>query len=83
MNRPINWWNIITRLSRDKSTWDYLEPAEIVEILQRIIEAKDKITGLEKYVKIYLSPALQKLSALTYSWHFSNMRYNLKYVVQK
>ena len=62
--RSFNWWNIITKISHDKSTWDYLEPAEIVEILQRVTEAKEKITGLDQYIRIYLSPALQKLQSL-------------------
>ena len=37
--KSVNWWNIINKISHDKSTWDYLEPAEIVEILQRVTEA--------------------------------------------
>ena len=63
-NKSVNWWKLITQLSIDKSKWDYLEPAEIVEILQRVTEAKEKIVGLEKYVHIDLSPAFQKLGAL-------------------
>ncbi len=64
MKKPVNWWKIITQLSIDKTKWDYLEPAEIVEILQRVTEAKEKIIGLEKYLHIDLSPALQKLGLL-------------------
>ena len=62
--KAINWWNLIKQISIDKSTWDYLEPAEIVEVLQRITEAKEKITGLDRYIHIHLSPALQKLQYL-------------------
>jgi len=61
-NNVINWWNIITKLRYDKSVWDYLEPAEIIEIVQRVKEAKEKITGFEKYIHIDLRPALQKLN---------------------
>lgn len=67
--KPVNWWNIVTKISHDKSTWDYLEPAEIVEILQRVIEAKEKIVGLDQYIRIHLSPALQKLQFLTDPWY--------------
>jgi len=73
--KSVNWWNIITKISRDKSTWDYLEPAEIVEILQRVIEAKEKIAGLDQYIRIYLSPALQKLQSVIdplYIYSFQN-----------
>lgn len=62
--KSVNWWNIITKLSHDKSTWDHLEPAEIIEILQRLAEAKEKIIGLDQYIRIHLSPALQKLQSL-------------------
>ena len=73
--KSVNWWNIVTKISRDKSTWDYLEPAEIVEILQRVIEAKEKIAGLDQYIRIYLSPALQKLQSVIdplYIYSFQN-----------
>jgi len=73
--KSVNWWNIVTKISRDKSTWDYLEPAEIVEILQRVIEAKEKIIGFDQYIRIYLSPALQKLQSLIdplYIYSFQN-----------
>ena len=71
--RSVNWWNIITKISRDKSTWDHLEPAEIVEILQRVTEAKEKIAGLDQYIRIYLSPALYKLQSLMDPWHVHNI----------
>lgn len=76
-NKSVNWWNIITKISRDKSTWDYLEPAEIVEIIQRVIEAKEKITGLDQYIRIYMSPALQKLQSLMDPWHIHNIQMNI------
>ena len=78
--KPVNWWNIITKISRDKSTWDYLEPAEIVEILQRVTEAKEKIAGVDQYIRIHLSPALQKLQFLTDPWYAYGIqlyRYNI------
>ena len=62
--KSVNWWNIITKLSHDKSAWDHLEPAEVVEILQRVTEAKEKIKGFDQYIRIHLSPALQKLQYL-------------------
>jgi len=58
----VNWWNIIVKLKNDSSLWDYLEPAEIMELVQRMKEAKDMIAGLEKYINIDLRPALQKLN---------------------
>ena len=61
-NTVVNWWNVIVKLRYDNSLWDYLEPAEIMEVVQRIKEAKEKITGLEKYINIDLRPALQKLN---------------------
>jgi len=69
MKKQINWWKIISQISIDKTRWDYLEPAEIVEILQRVTEAKEKITGIEKYIHIDLSPALQKLKLLLSHLH--------------
>ncbi len=74
--KSVNWWNIITKISRDNSTWDHLEPAEIVEILQRVTEAREKITGLDQYIRIYISPALQKLQSLMDPWHFHNIPLN-------
>jgi hypothetical protein len=74
--KPVNWWNIITKISHDKSTWDYLEPAEIVEILQRVTEAKERIAGLDQYIRIYLSPALQKLQYLMDPWYNPNIQSN-------
>ncbi len=73
LKRAINWWNIITDIARDKSTWDYLEPAEIIELVQRIAEAKEKIKGLDKHILIQLSPALQKLRSLMVPWHIYNI----------
>ncbi|MEN6292553.1 MAG: hypothetical protein ABFD07_11140 [Methanobacterium sp.] len=61
-NTVVNWWNIIVKLKNDSSLWDYLEPAEIMELVQRMKEAKDMIAGLEKYINIDLRPALQKLN---------------------
>lgn len=78
--KSVNWWNTIDKISRDKSTWDYLEPAEIVEILQRVTEAKEKIAGLDQYIRIHLDPALQKLQFLTDTWYIYNFqiyRYNI------
>ena len=80
MKKPVNWWNIITKISRDKSTWDYLEPAEIVEILQRVTEAKETITGLDQYIRIHLSPALYKLQILTDPWHVHNIYSNTNHI---
>lgn len=74
--KAINWWTIIAKLRYDKTIWDYLEPAEIMEIVQRVKEAKEKIAGLEKYVHIDLRPALRKLNLLMNQLHFSNV-YNL------
>lgn len=70
MKKPVNWWKIITQLSTDKTKWDYLEPAEIMEILQRVKEAKEKIIGLENYLHIDLNPALQKLKSLLNYLHY-------------
>ena len=61
-NTVVNLWNIIVKLKNDSSLWDYLEPAEIMELVQRMKEAKDMIAGLEKYINIDLRPALQKLN---------------------
>ena len=72
MKKHINWWKIISQISIDKTRWDYLEPAEIVEILQRVTEAKEKITGLEKHLHIDLSPALQKLGVLMSHLHIND-----------
>lgn len=64
MKRAINWWNIINKIARDKSTWDQLEPAEIIELVQRIAEAKKKIKDFDKHIIIQLSPALKRLCRL-------------------
>ena len=61
-NTVVNWWNVIVKLRYDNSLWDYLEPAEIMEVVQRIKEAKEKIVGLEKYINIDLRRALQILN---------------------
>ncbi len=69
MNNTVNWWNIITKLKYDKSYWHHLEPAEIMEVVQRIKEGRKKILGLEKVVKIDLRPALGKLNRLKTNFH--------------
>lgn len=73
----VNWWNIIAKLRYDKSLWDYLEPAEIIEIVQRVREAKQKIRGLEKFMHIDLKPALRKMNSLRVHLHFSDFRTSL------
>jgi hypothetical protein len=72
MNTSVNIWKIINKLSRDKSLWEYLEPAEIMEIVQRITEAKNKIKGLEKHVHIDLTPALRKLESVMGHLHLNS-----------
>lgn len=73
MNKSsVNWWNIIAKLRYDKSLWDYLEPAEIMEIVQRVKEAKQKIIGLEKFMHIDLRPAFVKMNSLRV--HFGNCK---------
>lgn len=64
LKRAVNWWNIITKIAKDKSTWDHLEPAEIIELVQRIAEAKKKIKDFDKHIIIQLSPALKRLCLL-------------------
>jgi len=61
LTHRVNWWNIIAKLKYDKSYWHHLEPAEIVEILQRIKEGKEKIWGFHKLIQIDVRPALRKL----------------------
>ena len=73
MNKSVNCWDIINKLSRDKSLWDYLEPAEIIEIVQRINEAKEKIKGFEKYIHVDLTPALLKLPSLMGHLHLNSV----------
>lgn len=73
----VNWWNIIAKLRYDKSLWDYLEPAEIIEIVQRVREAKQKIRGLEKYMHIDLKPALRKMNSLRIHLDFSDFQTSL------
>jgi hypothetical protein len=73
----VNWWNIIAKLRYDKSLWDYLEPAEITEIIQRIREAKQKIKGLERVMHIDLKPALRKMNSLRSHLHFSDLNVTL------
>jgi len=90
LKENVNWWNIITKIDQDNSTWDHLEPAEIVELVQRIIEAKEKIKGLDNYIGIKLSPALHKLKLLVnpftkydipqnYSTYKAKLKYKVKY----
>lgn len=62
MTNVVNWWDIIAKLRYDKSYWHHLEPAEIMEIVQRIKEGKEKIWGLDKFIRIELRPALRKLN---------------------
>lgn len=59
--KNVNWWDIIAKLRYDNSYWQYLEPAEIMEILQWIKEGKEKIYGLDKFIQSELRPALRKL----------------------
>ncbi len=81
MNKSsVNWWNIIAKLRYDKSLWDYLEPAEIIEIVQRVREAKQKIKGLEKYMHIDLKPASRKINSLKAYLDFSG--YNLESITK-
>ena len=80
-NNVINWWNIIAKLRYDKSVWDYLEPAEIMEIVQRVKEAKEKIAGLEKYVRIDLRPALQKLNLLKNKLQIRWLKYTTFFII--
>jgi len=72
MNRSVNIWHIINKLSNDNSVWDYLEPAEIMEIVQRINEAKDQIKGLEKHIHIDLNLAFKKLESVVDYLHLSS-----------
>ena len=72
MNRSVNIWDIINKLSKDNSLWDYLEPAEIMEIVQRIYEAKEWIKGLEKHIHIDLNRALKKLGSMAVQLHLSS-----------
>jgi hypothetical protein len=65
----VNWWNIIAKLKHDKSYWHHLEPAEIMEIVQRIKEGRKKICGLETVVKIDLRPAWGKLNRVRSHLH--------------
>lgn len=74
MTNIINWWDIIAKLRYDKSYWHHLEPAEIMEIVQRIKEGKEKIWGLDKFIQIELRPALRKLNRMRN--HF-NIMHNL------
>ena len=75
MERSINWWNIINKLSLDNSLWDYLEPAEIMEIVQRIREAMENMKGFEKYVTIDLDPAIKKLESLVHLYLNTHILY--------
>ncbi|MGB9978124.1 hypothetical protein [Methanobacterium sp.] len=64
MTNIVNWWNIIAKLRYDKSYWHHLEPAEIMEIVQKIKEGKEKIWGLDTFIQIELRPALRKLNRM-------------------
>ncbi len=67
VKRSVNCWDMINKINMDKSLWDYLEPAEIMEIVQRANEARERIKGLEKYFHIDLTPAFQKLGSIAHS----------------
>lgn len=77
MKRSVDCWSIVTKISKDNSLWDYLEPAEIMELVQRITEAKEKIKNLEKYVHIDLNPALEKLQSWRDHLHLESL-YHMK-----
>ncbi len=64
MKSSVNWWDIIAKLRYDKSYWHHLEPAEIMEIVQRIKEGKEKIYGLDEFIQSELRPALRKLNRM-------------------
>jgi len=76
LKKTINWWNIINKIDHDNSTWDYLEPAEIIELVQRITEAKEKIIGLDNYLSIKLSPPLHKLKLAVNPFNKYEVPYN-------
>ncbi|MGF7118366.1 hypothetical protein [Methanobacterium oryzae] len=79
MNDKVNCWDIISKLRYDKSYWHHLEPAEIMEIVQRIKEGKKKIYGLDKWFKIDLRPALRKLNRMRSHIHvFHVHNFNLQ-----
>ena len=69
MTNVVNWWSIIARLMHDKSYWHHLEPAEIMEIVQKIKEGKEKIWGLDNVIQIELRPALHKLKHMRSHLH--------------
>lgn len=69
MRNVVDCWDIIARLRYDKSYWHHLEPAEITEIVQRIKEGKDKIHGLDKFIRIELRPASCKLKRMQSHLH--------------
>lgn len=67
--KNVNLWDIIAKLRYDKSYWHHLEPAEIMEIVQRMKEGKEKIYGLEKWLRIDLRPAFRKLNRVKSHLH--------------
>lgn len=69
MTTVVNWWDIIAKLRYDKSYWHHLEPAEIMEIVQKIKEGKEEIWGLDKFIQIELKPALRKLNQMRNHLH--------------
>ena len=73
MTNIVNWWGIIAKLRYDKSYWHHLEPAEIMEIVQRIKEGKEKIWGLDKFIQIELRPALRKLNRMRNHLHITHI----------
>jgi len=76
LTKVVDCWDIIAKLRYDKSYWHHLEPAEITEIVQRIKEGKDKIHGLDKFIRIELRPALRKLKRMR-SHLYSMQTYHL------
>jgi len=69
LTKVVDCWDIIARLRYDKSYWHHLEPAEITEIIQRIKEGKEKIHGLDNFIRIELKPALRKLKYMRHHLH--------------
>ncbi|MGZ7048306.1 MAG: hypothetical protein ACXVHP_08465, partial [Methanobacterium sp.] len=70
-------WYIISKLRCDRSYWHHLEPAEIMEIVQRIKEGKEKIWGWDKYIRLDLRLPLRKLNFMRSHLHIMGM-YNVQ-----
>lgn len=73
--KKVDCWDIIAKLRYDKSYWHHLEPAEIIEIVQRIKEGKEKIWGLDKFIQLELKPALRKLKYIRYRSYMIHFQY--------